>query len=55
VFALAIGHRVDDRVIIDVVRGRAPPFDPQAVVAEYSVLMKDYRCLTAHGDNYSAD
>ena len=38
----------------DVIRGRAPPFDPHDVVGEYAALLKDYRVLTCTGDNYSA-
>ena len=35
-------------------RGRAPPFDPHSVVAEYAALFKDYGISTVIGDNYSA-
>ena len=37
------------------IRGRAPPFDPAAVVAEYAALLKQYRITTVTGDNYSAE
>ena len=40
--------------VADVIRGRYPPFDPEAVVTEYAKLLKQYRVLTVTGDNYSA-
>ncbi len=54
-FTLAIGHKESDaRFVVDVVRGRAPPFDPHSVVAEYAALLKAYSIVTINGDNYSA-
>ena len=32
--------------MIDVVRGRAPPFNPTDTVQEYAALLREYRCLT---------
>jgi hypothetical protein len=52
-FTLCIGHREKDLWIADVLRGRAPPFDPTTVVAEYAGLLKDYRVGSVTGDNYS--
>jgi hypothetical protein len=54
-FTLCIGHRLGDGFVADVVRGRAPPFDPSAVVAEYAALLKQYRITMIAGDNYSAE
>jgi hypothetical protein len=54
-FTLCIGHEEDDVFIADVVRGRAPPFDPQSVVAEFASLMREYGVSTAAGDNYSGE
>jgi hypothetical protein len=53
-FTLCIGHMEGERLIADVVRGRAPPFDPQAVVHEYAALVKSYGIRELSGDNYSA-
>jgi hypothetical protein len=53
-FTLCIGHREDDRLICDVIRGRKPPFDPQATVVEFAALLKEYRISRLTGDNYSA-
>ena len=42
-FTLCIGHKEsDNRFVVDVVRGRAPPFDPHGVVAEYAATLKSY-------------
>jgi hypothetical protein len=40
---LAIGHRQDDMVVIDCLRGRRPPFSPDDVVDEFAALLKSYR------------
>ena len=44
-YTLAVGHKEGDRVIIDVIRGIAPPFDPQEATEQYAKLAKEYRCL----------
>lgn len=54
-YTLAIAHREGDRVIIDVLRGRHPPLDPQAVTDEYAELAGSYRCFRVTGDNYAAE
>ena len=57
-FTMAIGHREGTGSgtynVIDVIRGVAPPFDPQNVVEEYATLLKDYKIHLVTGDNYSA-
>jgi hypothetical protein len=54
-FTLCIGHKEsDNRFIVDALRGRAPPFDPHSIVAEYVATLKDYGITTVIGDNYSA-
>lgn len=54
-FTLAIGHLEGEKVVLDVVRGVKPPFDPANVIAEYAALLKEYRCVKVRGDNYSAE
>jgi hypothetical protein len=54
-FCIGIGHREGDRIVADVIRGRAPPFDPAAVAAEYAGLAKAYRCAEVTGDNFSGE
>ena len=57
-FCLCIGHRegtgTGSYFVADVVRGVAPPFDPESVVAEFAQLLKDYRVHSVTGDNYAA-
>jgi hypothetical protein len=53
-FTLCIGHREGDRIVADVIRGKHPPFDPQAVTAEYAKLAKDYGVNQVVGDAYGA-
>ncbi|MCJ2068591.1 hypothetical protein MKK75_07190 [Methylobacterium sp. J-030] len=50
---LAIGHREDERVVLDAVRERKAPFSPEAVVLEFSDLLKRYGLSTVVGDRYA--
>jgi len=43
---------VNDRAILDVVREVRPPFDPEAVVAEFAALLKAYGLAEVTGDFY---
>jgi len=54
-FTLAIAHNEGEWVILDLLRGIKPPFDPSAVVKEYSLLLKSYRCYSVTGDRYSGE
>jgi hypothetical protein len=54
VFGIAIGHKDGERTVIDVLRGRHPPFDTKLVVEEFAALLKEYRCRQVTGDNYAA-
>jgi hypothetical protein len=52
-FTLAIAHREGESVVLDVLRGRRPPFDPSCVVADYAKLLKQYGCFSVVGDRYA--
>ena len=55
---LAIAHtdaRDRERRILDVVREIRPPFSPEAVVAEFSELLKLYGISTVTGDAYAGE
>jgi hypothetical protein len=53
---LAIAHlEDDDRVIVDLVRGRRAPFDPASVVAEFSQVARAYGCSQATADRYAGE
>lgn len=54
-FTLAIGHREGERLVLDVLRGITPPFDPSAVVKELCALLKSYRCDRVTGDHYAGE
>jgi hypothetical protein len=54
-FTLGIAHREGDRIVLDVLRDRRPPFSPDDVVAEYAATAKLYRCTTVHGDRYGGE
>jgi hypothetical protein len=53
-YSIAIGHKEDNKFIIDVIRGRPGPFDPQEVTREYAALCGDYKVRTVIGDLYGA-
>lgn len=52
-FTLAIGHRDGERLVLDVLRGITPPFDPSVIVKELCAVLKAYRIDRVHGDHYS--
>ena len=54
-FTMAITHRERDKVILDAVRERKPPFSPKAVIAEFSDLLKSYRIQSVTGDRYAGE
>jgi len=51
-FTLAIGHRENRKVILDLVREVRPPFSPESVTEEFSRLLKSYRIHIVTGDRY---
>lgn len=54
-FTLCIAHKEDERTIVDVLRGRYPPFDVTSAVDEYAALLREYRIREVIGDNYAAE
>lgn len=54
-FTLAIAHREGAQVVQDVSRGRRPPFDPSAVVADYAAVLRSYRLREVTGDRYAGE
>jgi len=51
-FTLAIVHQEGQRIVVDCVRERHPPFQPDAVVAEFAATLKSYNLFTVKGDRY---
>jgi len=54
-FALAIAHAADVRVIVDVVRAWAPPFNPSGVVEEIAAVLRGYDINEVVGDRYAGE
>jgi hypothetical protein len=55
-FTLGIAHREESgKVILDVLRERKPPFQPQGVVAEFSDVLKSYQIMSAISDRYAGE
>jgi hypothetical protein len=52
---LAIGHQEKERLVLDVLRGITPPFDPSVVVKEFCAVLKAYRCDRVIGDHYAGE
>jgi hypothetical protein len=50
-----IAHKEADHFVVDVVRGRQGPFDPNELTKEYAALCKQYRCGTVVGDKYGLE
>ncbi|MCJ2138456.1 hypothetical protein [Methylobacterium sp. E-066] len=49
---MAIGHRENERLILDALRERKAPFSPEAAVSEFSDLLKRYQVSQVSGDRY---
>jgi hypothetical protein len=56
-YCIGIAHREarDSCYVVDVVRGRAGPFDPEELTKEYAALCKQYRVGSVTGDKYGAE
>jgi hypothetical protein len=53
-WTLAIAHQSDDKIaVLDCVREIKPPFSPEAVAAEYAMLLKSYGITKIIGDRYA--
>ena len=53
--ALAIGHRGDGKVVIDLLRRYKPPCNPHVIIAKMCEAMRQYGVRRAVGDNYAAE
>jgi hypothetical protein len=52
---LAISHADGEKAVLDAVRERRPPFSPDAVVEEFSSVLKSYGIATAISDHWGGD
>ena len=51
----AVGHLQDGVVVIDALRERVAPFDPDSATAEFVELLKRYGIRRTNGDRYAAE
>lgn len=54
-FTLGIAHVEGHRMVLDVIRGVTPPFDPSVVVKEFASLLRSYHCSSVTGDRYAGE
>jgi hypothetical protein len=54
-FTMAVGHRDGERIVIDATREARPPFSPEAVIDDFSILLKTYRVSKVTGDRYAGE
>jgi len=54
-YSLAIAHLENEKVIVDLVRSRAPKFNPDEVTAQYCELLENYWIDSVIGDKFSGD
>jgi hypothetical protein len=52
-FSMAIGHRENDQIIIDLVYAKKPPFNASTVVSEICSIARGYGCHEIVSDRYS--
>lgn len=52
---LAISHKEGDRVVIDAVHERKPPFSPETVVDDFAIVLKPYGVTRIFGDRYAGE
>jgi hypothetical protein len=54
-FTLAIGHYEQGVAVIDLVRERKSPYNPETVVAEYADILRLYRIHAIRTDRYASE
>src|ERR1700722_16063483 len=52
---ICIGHSDKQNWFCDLVRGKQPPFNPEACVLEFVELMRDYGCKSVVSDAYAGE
>jgi hypothetical protein len=53
--SLAVAHREGDRLVLDLLRERKPPFSPDDVVFEFAAVLKAYGVTSVYGDRYGGE
>src|SRR5262249_49321681 len=54
-FTLTIGHKGEDRAIIDLIQAWDAPFNPKEVTGEIAQVLKSYGVLNVTGDRFAAE
>jgi len=54
-FTLAIAHCENEKIIIDQVLERRPPFSPQDVVKEFAAILRQYNIRSVISDRYAGE
>jgi hypothetical protein len=54
-YAMCIGHKEGERFIVDVIRGKAPPFDRAVVTREFAALAREYGVNSVIADAYGGE
>ena len=54
-FTMAVAHRDGERLVVDATREVRPPFSPEAVIDDFSILLKSYRISKVTGDRYAGE
>jgi hypothetical protein len=52
---MAISHKEGDRVVIDAIHERKPPFNPETVVDDFCIVLKQFRINRVTGDRYGGE
>lgn len=52
---LGIAHKEGEKVILDRIEERKPPFDPSVIVEEFAGILKLYGCHSVTSDRYSGE
>lgn len=52
---LAIGHREENTIVIDLTREVRPPFSPEAVAKDFADVLLEYRIKKVEGDRYGGE
>ena len=52
---LAIAHTEGGKAVLDCIREVRPPFSPEQVVYEFSLLLRTYNVRSVRGDRYGAE
>lgn len=54
-FTIGVAFAEGDQAILAAVRERRPPFSPEAVISDFSTLLRDYRITKVTGDRWGGE